>query len=288
MPFLLLNIQLSAIIQLLGTLLVVYGFYVEPQFPHVSAYQVSIPSNREKTESIKIVHISDLHMEYYTKREVRVIDQIKRLSPDFVIFSGDFFSLSYQHDQRSLADITRFFSQIDAEFGVYGVTGSTSVDLEESIKAVLPHLNMQLLQDQVAEIKVNGQPISLIGLNCTHHPYEDKNRLETLIEERENSTNILLYHSPDIAPHIQDLPIDLQLSGHTHGGQVALPFIGPIYTGSLYGLTFKSGIYEILNSHTLIISRGLGLEGEAAPRVRFCSPPEIGLITLEFIQDNVK
>jgi len=64
------------------------------------------------------------------------------------------------------------------------------------------------------------------------------------------------------------------LSGHTHGGQIQLPLIGPLFTGSLYGLQLQSGLYKIHDT-LLTISRGIGLEGLGAPRVRFLCPPEI-------------
>jgi hypothetical protein len=84
----------------------------------------------------------------------------------------------------------------------------------------------------------------------------------------------LLYHSPDLAPLAAKFDIDLQLSGHTHGGQVRLPFIGALFTGSLYGKRFEMGRYQ-LGKLILFITRGLGLEGAAAPRVRFLCPPEV-------------
>ena len=86
--------------------------------------------------------------------------------------------------------------------------------------------------------------------------------------------NILLYHTPDLAPEASRLGIDLQLSGHTHGGQVRLPFYGALVTGSLYGKRFEAGRYQ-LERMVLYVSRGLGLEGAGAPRVRFLCPPEM-------------
>ena len=90
----------------------------------------------------------------------------------------------------------------------------------------------------------------------------------------EDFFTIFLYHSPDLAPNACQLGIDLQLSGHTHGGQVCLPLFGPFFTASLYGRRFQSGRYQI-GPMTLYITRGLGMEGKAAPRVRFLCPPEI-------------
>ena len=86
--------------------------------------------------------------------------------------------------------------------------------------------------------------------------------------------NLLLYHSPDLAPNASRNGIDLQLSGHTHGGQVRLPVIGALYTGSLYGKRFEAGRY-LVNGMTLYTSRGLGMEGAIAPRVRLLCRPEI-------------
>ena len=155
----------------------------------------------------------------------------------------------------------------------------------------MPDLNLTLLRDQAIDLEIKGQPIQLIGLDCTHQPEKDLDRLSEIahhLDLNTSKTRILLYHSPDIAPHLDTLPIDLQVSGHTHGGQVQIPFLGPIYTASLYGIAFSSGHYFVNHSLHLIISRGLGLEGEAAPRVRFFSPPEICDITLEFTRHHVQ
>ena len=72
----------------------------------------------------------------------------------------------------------------------------------------------------------------------------------------------------------KNVHIDLMLSGHTHGGQVRLPFFGAIFTGSLYGRKLQSGLYRLYQT-SLYISRGIGLEGMGAPRVRFLCKPEV-------------
>jgi len=288
MPFLLLPFPLAVSLQVIGTFLVFYGFYAEPQLPKVTEYHLNFQSLHPDKKKIRIVHISDLHMEYLTTREKRVINKIKDISPDLILFTGDIFNISFQHNPGTFQDIIAFFNQLEDEEGILGVTGSPSVDLEDSIQAISSKMSLRLLNDESVDLSIKGLHIHLIGLGCTHQPEKDVKRLESIIDDRESDINILLYHSPDIAPAIENLPIDLQLSGHTHGGQVQLPLIGPLYTNSLYGLKFSSGLYQVNKSPYLIISRGLGLEGKAAPRVRFLSPPEIGLITLEFNPDNVK
>lgn len=289
-PFLFFTFLPSLAFQIMGTLLVIYGFYLEPHFPKVEQYHVSI-SNRKHTATLRIIHLSDLHMSYFSSREARVIQKVNDLKPDLICFTGDFFNLSHQDDPRTVQDIQDFFSHLKSRYGIFGVTGSPAVDVSESLARLPDELDMNMIDDQTRSIMVDSSDIRLIGLSCTQQPDIDSNRLTEILSMENNNqpdATILLYHAPDIAPKISDWPIDLQLSGHTHGGQVRLPLFGPLFTGSLYGLRFSSGLYQINQGIRLILSRGLGLEGNAAPRVRFLSPPEIGLITIEISQDTVE
>ena len=290
LPFLLFSYPYSLIFQLLGTLLVLYGFYIEPLFPKVESYHVTL-SGRSHPDTLRIVQLSDLHMSYFSHREEKVIEKVNDLEPDLILFTGDFFNLSNQNDPQTILDIQRFFNQLKSKHGIFGITGSPAVDLPESINRLPDHLGLEIIDNRSKTISIDSIDLKLIGLSCTQQPDPDAARLKEILSQTEkdhSDLTILLYHAPDIAPRISDWPIDLQLSGHTHGGQVRIPLFGPIFTGSLYGLHFSSGYYQINNGLRLILSRGLGLEGEAAPRVRFLSPPEIGLITIEFSQDNVE
>ncbi|HET7375593.1 MAG TPA: hypothetical protein VFK30_02730, partial [Anaerolineae bacterium] len=136
-----------------------------------------------------------------------------------------------------------------------------------------------LLIDQIRLI--DGYPlVRLIGLNCTHDLSLDAPQLDRLSREvQSDKFNLLLYHSPDLMPEAIQASIDLYLCGHTHGGQVRLPFFGAIMTGSIYGKRYEMGRYQA-NHTTLYVSRGVGLEGKGAPRMRFLCPPEIELIEL--------
>jgi hypothetical protein len=91
--------------------------------------------------------------------------------------------------------------------------------------------------------------------------------------------HILLYHSPELMPLVQQYPVDLYLCGHTHGGQVRFPFYGALITSSSLGKRYEMGPY-VEQGTTLYISRGIGLEGLSAPRIRLLCPPEIILFTL--------
>ena len=287
--FMLFGWQIALIFQILGTLMVIYGFVIEPQFPRISRYKVE-KAIFTQAAPISIVHLSDLHMEYLTQFEQRAIDKVKAISPDLILFTGDFFNLSHRNDDKTNQDIVDFFNQIGENTPIYAVTGSPAVDPAENLEWILPQTNIHLLNDEADSIEIRGQKVNLYGLACSHNPNLDAQKLQDLLSDRpaDGAANILLYHSPDLAPEVSKTGIDLQLSGHTHGGQVQIPLIGPVFAASLYGVQLSHGHYSVNDRLNLIVSRGLGLEGNAAPRVRFLSPPEIGSISFEFLQDNVK
>jgi hypothetical protein len=90
---------------------------------------------------------------------------------------------------------------------------------------------------------------------------------------------VLLYHAPDPILEMADAGVDVVLSGHTHGGQVRLPFYGALITLARHGKRFDMGLYRVKETW-LYVSRGLGMEGGLAPRVRFLARPEITVIDL--------
>jgi predicted MPP superfamily phosphohydrolase len=195
-----------------------------------------------------------------------------------ILFSGDFINLSYLQDPRAWEVARGVLRQLEAPLGVFAVSGSPAVDLPDVVAQVLVGLpHVRWLRDEMVTLEHQGQSFDLVGLHCTHQPFVDGPRLLTLLGEdaRKNFT-ILLYHTPDLAPEAADAGIDLQLSGHTHGGQVRLPFYGALYTASLYGKQYEMG-RRTEGGLTLYVTRGVGLEGKGAPRVRVLCPPEIVL-----------
>lgn len=273
--FWLLPFQISFWLEVCGILLILYGFYCEPGRLSVS-YQTVQSAKLPPASSIKILHLGDLHVERFTRRERRVLEKIKDLQPDLILFSGDLLNLSYLDDQVAKEAVRKFLNSLSAPRGVFGVSGSPAVDLPSLFPQLVDGTPLVWLNDQRIEIPLGEGRISITGLTCTHKPDVDFERLKNIAASNENDFAILLYHTPDIAPLSCQMEYDLQLSGHTHGGQVCLPLYGALFAGSLYGKTFESGRY-LLNHMVLYVTRGIGLEGAAAPRVRFLCPPEITL-----------
>jgi uncharacterized protein len=260
-------------LEILGCLLQIDAFWMEPNRISISHQEINTKKLPAGTQ-FKFIHLGDLHVERSSVREEKVNKIIRDIEADAILFSGDYLCLSSIRDKQSWADLRDILQQWKAPLGVYGVTGSPAVDLPENFPDLLGGTPLKLLVDESVSLNKGDASIQLIGLKCTHKPHLDVPRLDGILKEGQKGFHLLLHHSPDIAPQISNNGIDLQLAGHTHGGQVCLPFFGPVFTGSLYGLKFKSGRYEI-NNLTLYITRGIGMEGLSAPRVRFLCPPEI-------------
>lgn len=273
LPFAFLPSPFFLIFQLIGSLLVFYGFWIEPHRLTLTRETLASPK-LPANFSLRLLHLGDLHVERITQREIRLNELIQNLQPDLILFSGDILNLSYLEDPQAIQDAIKVISEWRAPLGVFLVSGSEAVDLAHVIPSLIDQTGHTWLDNQAVTLEHRGASFDLIGITCSHRPFVDAPILEHLIRDLPNRFRILLYHSPDLAPNAAKMGVDLQLSGHTHGGQIRLPWIGALYTASLYGRKFQSGRY-LLDSMTLYITRGIGLEGKAAPRVRFLCPPEI-------------
>jgi len=203
------------------------------------------------------------------------MERAQELNPDLILFSGDLLSYSNVDDQSARTEARNVLSSLHAPLGVYAVAGSPPVDRKDVLSEVYRDLEVTLLDRTPARLQFQGGEIDLFGLPCTHDPALDVPALEPL-EPEGDAFAILLHHSPDLAPTAAKKGFDLQLSGHTHGGQVRLPLFGAVYTSSVLGKRFEAGRYRV-GEMTLYVTRGMGMEGKAAPRVRFLCPPEIVL-----------
>jgi uncharacterized protein len=281
LPFAFLPGAWSLVAQVLGTVLVVYGFWVEPHAVHVTHQRLSSDKLPPGTR-LRVLHLADLHVERLSPRERQLNRLINDLRPDVIVFTGDFLSLSAVHHPESWADVRSLVSGWHAPLGVFVVSGSGPVDEPEVLARILegmPHV--RCLHDERVVLGEARTQIDLLGLDCSHRPHVDGPKLARLMAEAPSSRfALLLYHSPDLAPEAEELGVDLMLSGHTHGGQVRLPWFGALYASSLYGKRYEAGRYA-LGRGTLYVSRGIGMEGKGAPRVRFLCPPEIVLWEIE-------
>jgi predicted MPP superfamily phosphohydrolase len=271
----------TAVVHLAIAAVVLYATWVEPFRVGVTHAELRSPKLKGSTP-LRLLHITDLHVERITPREQELLRLVEGLAPDVIVFTGDYLNLSYTRDARAQAEARDLLSRLceHARGPVYAITGSPPVDLAEVVPAIFEDLPITWLLDETAELHLNGHNVRLAGLRCTRERSLDGPRLRRLLDgDREREFTLLLYHSPDLAPEAVELGVDLYLCGHTHGGQIRLPFFGALITSSDFWKRYEMGRYDE-SLTTLYVSRGLGMEGMGAPRARFFAPPEIVLWTL--------
>jgi uncharacterized protein len=206
------------------------------------------------------------------------------------LFSGDFLNLSYVYDAVALRDARTLWTALSRIAPVFAVSGSPPVDPHTVVAQILHGLPVRWLRDEVDYAELCESRVCIAGVTCTHEPAADGATLRKLMaaealqqtagQERAQPFTILLYHSPDLAPQAAELGvIDLHLAGHTHGGQVRVPGFGALITSSLYVKALEMGLYQ-LRDMLLFVSRGVGLEGKGAPRMRLNCPPQLMLFVL--------
>jgi len=251
-----------------------YATKVEPGWLEVSSLSMILPRLHPAFDNYRIIQISDIHMETWMnrKRLSEVVKMVNWLHADLVVITGDFVTDLFH---RTPANLVESLRQINAREGVFAVLGNHDYWTNaRSIRQVLAASGITELKNQVHTLRRGAAQLHIAGVDDY---WENKARLREVLDHLPpKGAAILLAHEPDYAVvSAQSGRFDLQLSGHTHGGQVILPWIGPIVL-PMYGRRFPVGLYQV-GDMQLYTNRGLGT---ARPQIRFNCRPEIAMITL--------
>jgi predicted MPP superfamily phosphohydrolase len=266
------NFNLSLVALIFFSLAFIFSLYgswnaFQPRLKNIT---VTIPNLPENWQDKKIVQLSDVHLGLIYRKDFlqNIIDQINPLNPELVLITGDFFDGM----DGKLDLLISPLNNLKTAQGTFFVNGNheTYLGTEKTI-ATLEKNKVQILKDQVVDIS----GLKLIGIG---YPERDLKKdiiitLQELKPQFFGKPNILLYHSPTNIQQFAENGVNLQLSGHTHLGQI-FPFnfiTKLIYHGYDYGL-------HTINNYTIYISSGLGTWG---PAMRTNSTPEIVVITLK-------
>lgn len=214
-------------------------------------------------------HCGDLTPPAFLEKAVSVTNQLK---PDLILLGGDYIS----HHTTFIRAIGRILGRLTCRFGVYAVLGNHDYWVDEkAIRSMLRDSRAMDLTNDGVWLTIGMSRIRIAGVGDL---WEDKQDLAAaLADAGESDVAILLSHNPDYAPQISDKRVKLVLSGHTHGGQICLPGLGPLITNSKYGNRLASGLIPF-GSFQLYVSRGLGT---VVVPLRYNCPPEITLLTLK-------
>lgn len=265
--------------QLTGSLALYRAALVEPGRLLLSHLTISSDRLPSGAPPIRILHVGDIHLERLSVREAQLLELAQSTRPDLILLTGDYVNLSNNVDPETLAQTRHLLGKLHVHYGVFAVLGTPPVDLHAVIPPLFDGLPARLLRDEAVVVTLSrGRCLTLLGLDCHHDIPRDTATLDRVLAAApDGGPRVLLYHSPELMLAAAERGIDLYLCGHTHGGQVRLPLIGPLLTASQLGRRFVMGHYTLGRTH-LYVTRGIGFEGLAAPRVRLFCPPEVALV----------
>lgn len=274
------GLALVGILSLLLSATAIYATWIEPFRLDVTQQTYHPPQWNKSTPPLRVLHISDLHFEGQSPREEALLAQVAALAPDLILLTGDYLNLSSVYDPAAQAGAREVLAQLHAPLGVYAITGSPVVDVVGIVPQIFAGLDIHWLDDAAHTIQHGDSLLYLLGVRTTYDEARDTAALQRLMQAApRDALTLLLYHTPDLMPVAAQLGVQLYLCGHTHGGQLRLPFYGALATSSRWGKRYEMGLYREGDT-TLYVSRGLGMEGLGAPRARFLAPPEIILWTI--------
>jgi len=271
---------LHGTVQIALCFLAAYGTLVEPFLVQVTRLEIATPRLANPGGPLRVVQLSDLHVERLTRREMALPGTVAGLDADVMVLTGDYLNTTYNQDPQALADLEELLLQLETPGKRYAIWGSPEVDRTDLLRPILEAAGLCLLEDRGVELKTDRYHLWIMGITCSHDLAGDAGRLRRLVAEAPpGALTVLLYHTPDLMPEAAALGVDLYLAGHTHGGQWRLPGLGAIVTSSRYGKRYEAGHYREGNTH-LYVSRGLGMEGFGTPRARLFCRPELVVVDL--------
>jgi len=236
------------------------------------------------TRPVVVGVIADLHLRTVDSHARKAVDEVVSADPDIVVLPGDLYQIDEDELGLRLPEYIGLVRSITDRVGTVVLTAGHTDD-PDIIEEIAESTGAVFLSDQILDTVVDGQPITIAGLS---HPVgDDPTTIDPMLEDllvggyRPEDLLVLVSHSPDPVLTIPDrLPVDLLISGHTHGGQIVVPGLGPVFSRSAVPRVVAAGGLHLVNGHPVYVSTGVGVERGQAPQVRFRSRPSVGVITI--------
>lgn len=258
-------LKLFIFIILIIGLVIAYGFFIELKLITVKEYKIALNSWPDNFNGFKIVHISDLHYGrvFDEKSLEKLIDSINEQEPDIVVLTGDLIDKDTNMTTSMANKISKFLNKIEASSGKYAINGNNDLNFDEWTN-IISGGGFKDLNNTYDTIYKDGYDyIFIAGASTIKDKVSTNDKLKTAIDYLNSFESggpiykILLLHEPDAIDDLSVNPFDLILAGHSHAGQVKLPFIGAVILPEGAQKYYDSH-YKIKNAD-LYVSNGLGV-----------------------------
>lgn len=270
--------KILSVLSILMTILImiyIYARFIEPEL--LTVRYETINTDYIKKEEIKILQFSDTHIsEYFDIDDLNnAIDKINEENPDIVVFTGDLIDQFNNYENKdNIHEIWEALGSINApiKYAVYG-NHDYGGGAEKVYKEIMEKSGFKLLINEKEEL--HQYNINFIGMDDSIFGEYEPAVISGHMDK--DMYNIVLSHEPDVADKLLEYSIDLLLAGHSHGGQVNLPFAN--YLPSL-GEKYVRGFYDFDNFRQTKVYVNIGLGTSTIP-MRFMAAPELTVITLK-------
>ena len=255
-------------------LLLIYAHYMEPNNLIIKEYKIESDVIPKSFDGIKIIHFSDTHYggSIIDKKYInKIINTINNENPDIVIFTGDFFDKRAKLDDDTIKYLKEELGNIKSNIGNFAVNGNHDIKFLETFNSIFEDNFIILNNEEKLLYYKEETPISIVGLTDKSETKVDY----SILEKENNYYRIILAHEPDEYENIKEYTFNLLLSGHSHNGQIKLPFIGAIYTP--VGAKKYYDDHYILDNREIFVSSGIGT---STIDFRLNSKPSINLYRL--------
>jgi predicted MPP superfamily phosphohydrolase len=254
---------------------------IEPNRPRIIRKEVALQRWPSRLDGFTIGLLSDFHYDpYFSVHPIRRgVELVNGLRPDLIALTGDFVSVPWFGNAKKYVSnaepCAQVLAQLRAPHGVWSVLGNHDVFSDpDRITNALKAVGIPTLSNQSVSIEKDGARFWLSGVDDVLGG--DPDLPGTLVGVPTGEAVVLMAHEPDYADYVAGYPVDLQLSGHTHGGQVRIPLIHPLYLPPL-AKKYVRGLFKI-RELTLYTNAGIGTVDLP---VRWNCPPEVTLITVK-------
>lgn len=260
---------------LLGSLILLYARFCEPRWWQIIQIQLPIARLPEAFKGYRIAQISDIHMDglMNKKRLSNVAQLVNQQEVDIIVITGDFISKNVQGVRDELAESLTHFEATNGTVAVPGNHDYRNSGINE-VRRIMQETQIEDLSNTFIKIERGAEKLYFAGLDSL---YSGNTRLDQLLEDLPtDAPTILLFHEPDgvdvVAPTER---FAAQLSGHTHGGQIRIPFVDALWTPP-HGVRYIQGLHQVGRT-CLYVNRGIGT---VRFPLRFFCRPEITIFTL--------
>ncbi len=250
-----------------------YATLFEPNRLKISQARVQMKRLPRRLDGLRIVLMADFHLFPFTSAKLvqQAIHEASALKPDLALFAGDF----VYAEAEAAYELSPILAQLNAKLGSFAVLGNHDhVKGAAIVQSALRQSGIEVLNNRGVTLSIGPCGLYLAGVDSMAAGTPDVRAAFAAL--RSDASTLVLAHEPDtIDYYSQYVPIDLQLSGHSHGGQIRLPVVGPIILPP-WGRRYPRGLYQVKDSQ-LFTSQGIGMVDLP---VRVNCPPEIAEITL--------